>query len=224
MKEQRQGLPLGELEAGLPLSEAVFRALCDAIRAGAYQPGDRLREEDVAQQLQVSRTPVRDAFGRLLTKRLVEPGGGRGLTVRRLDTAEVLELYTMREILEGAAARLAAQHISQPEIDALVEIEAAFEASEGTPEDMARLNRRLHGAVIRAARNRYLDHALQELQDGIALLGGTTFAVAGRPVTAAQEHREIVAAIAARDPDRAESAAQAHIRGALKARLTLIRE
>lgn len=221
-QEAGQEVRLSGLEAGLPLSEAVFRSLCEAIRTGVYQPGDRLREEEVAQRLQVSRTPVRDAFGRLLTKRLVEPGGGRGLTIRRLNMPEVLELYTMREILEGAAARLAAQHISPAEIDSLHEIEEALEANARSPDEMARLNRRLHDTVIGAARNRYLDHALQELQDAIALLGRTTFSVEGRPTTAAQEHRDMVAAITSRDPARAEAAARAHIQGALKARLRLI--
>jgi DNA-binding GntR family transcriptional regulator len=207
---------------GLPLSEAVFRSLCQALRAGHYRPGDRLREEDVAQRLKVSRTPVREALGRLMAKGFVEPASGRGLIVRSLDAAEVLELYAMREILEGAAARLAAQHASVPEIDALNDLERAFEASADDPIEMARLNRVFHEAIVRAARNRYLDGALQELQDGIALLGATTFSIGGRPSTAAAEHRGLINAIAERDPDRAEKLARAHIQEALRHRLKLM--
>jgi DNA-binding GntR family transcriptional regulator len=206
----------------LPLSEVVFRSLCQALQAGLYRPGDRLREEEVAQRLKVSRTPVREALGRLVAKRLLEPAGGRGLVVRSLDTAEVLELYTMREILEGAAARLAAQHASQPEMDALVDLEDAFEAHTADPVEMARLNRTFHEAIFRAARNRYLDGALQELQDAIALLGVTTFSIAGRPSAAAEEHRGLIDAIATRDPDRAEKLARQHIQEALRARLKLL--
>src|SRR3712207_6471716 len=99
-----KGLELIGRDSGISLSEAVFRSLREALRAGLYRPGDRLREEEVAQRLKVSRTPVREALGRLMTKGFVEPAGGRGLVVRRLDPAEVLELYAMREILEGAAA------------------------------------------------------------------------------------------------------------------------
>jgi DNA-binding GntR family transcriptional regulator len=209
-------------EAGLPLGEAVFRALRRALRSGIYRPGDRLREEEVAQRLKVSRTPVREALGRLAMQGLVEPAGGRGLIVRSLSIAEVLELYAMRELLEGAAARLAAQHASRPEIDALTDLEAEFEKRSSDAPEMARLNLLLHETITRAARNRYLDAALQELQDGIALLGATTFSVAGRPGSAAKEHSEIIAAIAARDPDKAEQSARAHIREALRFRLKLL--
>jgi DNA-binding GntR family transcriptional regulator len=211
-------------EAGLPLGEAVFRSLRRALRAGIYRPGDRLREQEVAERLQVSRTPVREALGRLAMQGLVESAGGRGMIVRSLSTAEVLELYAMRELLEGAAARLAAQHASRPEVDALTEMECEFEQHSREPAEMAKLNLMLHEAVTRAARNRYLDGALQELQDAIALLGVTTFSVTGRPSSAAKEHRAIIAAIAERDPDKAEQAARAHIREALRFRLKLLRE
>ncbi|WP_414472207.1 GntR family transcriptional regulator [Microvirga sp. M2] len=216
------GLELVDRDTGIPLSEAVFRSLCQALRAGIYRPGDRLREEEVAQRLKVSRTPVREALGRLMAKGLVEPAGGRGLIVRSLGAAEVLELYAMREILEGAAARLAAQHASQPEIDALRDLEEAFETHFEDSVEMARLNQVFHETIFRAARNRYLDSALQELQDGISLLGPTTFSVGGRPATAAEEHRALIEAIAARDPDLAERLARAHIQEALRSRLKLI--
>lgn len=208
-------------DAGLSRSEAVFRSLRQALRAGVYMPGDRLREEEVAQRLNVSRTPVREAFGRLAAKGLVVPSGGRGLIVRSLDATEILELYAMREILEGAAARLAAQHASEPEMARLLDVQAEFEGVDGNANEMARLNRLFHETMFRAARNRFLDGALQELQDGIALLGTTTFSVEGRPAAASQEHRDIVVAITARDADKAEQHARAHIREALRARLKL---
>ena len=155
---------------GVALGEAVFRSLCEALQAGSYRAGDRLREEEVAQRLKVSRTPVREAFGRLVARGFVEPAGGRGLIVRNLDISEVLELYAMREIMEGAAARLAAEHASAPEIEALRDIEQAFvEASETDAAEMAgemaRLNRAFHEAICRAARNRYLGNASRELQE-----------------------------------------------------------
>ena len=207
---------------GLPLRRSGFRALRTALRAGDLKPGDRLREEDVARQLNVSRTPVREAFGRLTIKRFVEPASGRGLVVRSLGTPEVLELYAMREILEGAAAALAARHASEPEIDALRDLEAAFEAKSGDSREMAKQNRMFHETIFHAARNRYLNDALEDLQDAIALLGATTFTVAQRPKTAAREHREIIAAIAKRDAGAAEEAARAHIREAFRARLQLL--
>jgi DNA-binding GntR family transcriptional regulator len=217
---------------GVALGEAVFRSLCEALQAGSYRAGDRLREEEVAQRLKVSRTPVREALGRLAARGFVEPAGGRGLIVRNLDISEVLELYAMREIMEGAAARLAAEHASATEVDALRDIEQAFvEASETDAgmagemaREMARLNRAFHEAICRAARNRYLDNASGELQDWIALLGPTTFTVTGRPSTSHGEHQAIIEAIAARDGDKAEQLARAHIREALRCRLKLLQK
>ncbi|MFK4385580.1 GntR family transcriptional regulator [Bradyrhizobium sp. USDA 223] len=208
---------------GVALGEAVFRSLCEALQAGSYRAGDRLREEEVARRLKVSRTPVREALGRLAARGFVAPAGGRGLIVRNLDISEVLELYAMREIMEGAAARLAAAHASPPEIDALRDIEQAFvEANDAA--EMARLNRGFHETICRAARNRYLDNASRELQDWIALLGPTTFTVTGRPRTSHGEHQAIIAAIAARDGDKAEQLARAHIREALRCRLKLLQK
>jgi DNA-binding GntR family transcriptional regulator len=214
---------------GVALGEAVFRSLCEALQAGSYRAGDRLREEEVAQRLKVSRTPVREALGRLAARGFVEPAGGRGLIVRNLDISEVLELYAMREIMEGAAARLAAEHASAPEIDALRDIEQAFvEASETDAAEMAgemaRLNRAFHEAICRAARNRYLDNASRELQDWIALLGPTTFTVLGRPSTSHGEHQAIIDAIAVRDGGHAEQLARTHIREALRCRLKLLQK
>ncbi|MGJ4889750.1 GntR family transcriptional regulator [Bradyrhizobium sp. HKCCYLRH3099] len=201
------------------LGEAVFRALCSALEKGLYRSGDRLREDEVAQKLNVSRTPVREAFGKLVAKGWVQPGGGRGLIVRSLDPNEILELYAMREILEGAAARLAAQYAVPAEIAALRDIHERFCRGEADAAELARLNRMMHSAIQRAARNRYLDAALADMHVAIALLGATTFAAEGRPATAAAEHGELIEAIAARDPDRAEAIARSHIREALRTRL-----
>jgi DNA-binding GntR family transcriptional regulator len=220
------GTAIGSIsrDSGVALGEAVFRSLCEALQAGSYRAGDRLREEEVAQRLNVSRTPVREALGRLAARGFVEPAGGRGVIVRNLDISEVLEIYAIREIMEGAAARLAAEHASRPEIDALSDIEQAFMESSGDAAEMARLNRAFHEAICRAARNRYLDNASRELQDWIALLGPTTFTVTGRPSTSHREHQAIVNAIAARDGDKAERLAREHIREALRCRLKLLQK
>ena len=215
-------LDLSALNSGLPLGEAVFRVLRQALRDGVYRPGDRLREEEIGRELNVSRTPIREALGRLQSKRLIEPSGTKGLVVRTLDMTEVLELYAMREILEGAAARLAAQHASPSEFEALEDLLTAFEAHLDDAAEMARLNRLFHNGIIRAARNRYLETVLDELQDGIGLLGATTFSVAERPDTAVTEHRAMFDAIRERASDRAERLAAAHIREALRARLKLL--
>lgn len=202
-------------------TESVYDSLRQALRSGVYRAGDRLREDEVAKRLDVSRTPVREALGRLVEKRLLEPAGGRGLVVRRLATPEVHELYVMREILEGAAAHLAAKYISATEMAILRDnLEATRAAT--APESLAALNANFHRTIVGAAHNRYLQSALEELQDTIALLGGTTFSVRGRKKEVLAEHEAIVAALDASDQEAAEAAAAAHIRNALRARLKML--
>lgn len=203
------------------LGDVVFSVLRKALRDGVFQPGDRLREEEIAEHFQVSRTPVRDALRRLLERRLLEASGGRGLMVRRLDRAEVFELYQMREILEGTAARLAAENVTAAEVALLKELHAAFAAADN-PQAWAQINKQFHDTIVGAVRNRYYHSPLEELQDFLALLGKTTFAVEGRASTAIEEHGRILEAVAARDPDGAERAAREHIRGALAARLRML--
>ena len=127
-------------------------------------------------------------------------------------------------IYGGAAARLASLQASQLEIDNLLDLEEAVEGHANDPAELGRLNRMFHEAMFRAAHNRYLNNALEDLQDFIGLLGPTTFGVAGRPELAFGEHRAIVAAIVARQPDEAEGQARRHIREALRTRMKLLRE
>src|SRR3546814_14835717 len=102
------GRQLGDLDPGLSLGEAVFRALLQGIQDGTLSAGDRLREEDVAKRLNVSRTPVREAFNRLLAKHFVEPAGARGLTVRRLDRSE--ERRVGKECVSTCRSRWSPDH------------------------------------------------------------------------------------------------------------------
>src|SRR5690349_21508614 len=87
----------------------VFESLRDAIWDGRIGRGERVREEEIARNLGVSRTPVREALQRLQQRGLLVVGAGRGLVVNELRHDQVIELYAMREILEGSSARFAAQ-------------------------------------------------------------------------------------------------------------------
>ncbi len=221
MRKRTLQLSANSQSAGLPLGESVFQALRQAMQDGFYQAGDRLREEEIARDLEVSRTPVREALGRLQAKRFVESLGAKGLVVRAMDLAEVMELYAMREILESAAARLAAQHISATEVEMLRDLQSDIDAQREDPVEMARLNRRFHDAIVNAARNRYLRMMLEDLQDGIALLGITTFSVPERAESASAEHLEIIEALARHDAEASAALAAAHIREALRVRLRI---
>src|SRR5262249_60410688 len=98
-------------------ADLVYAALRDAIWEGRMARGERVREEEVARSLGVSRTPVREALQRLQQRGLLAVGpGGRGLVVAQLGHDEVVELYAMREILEGSAARFAAERATSEEV------------------------------------------------------------------------------------------------------------
>lgn len=163
--------------------EFVYQELRNAIAAGQFQQGERIREEDVAKSLGVSRTPVREALRRLQTRGLLELAAGRGLVIAELSRQQVLELYAMREILEGAAARLAAQHAMESEIAHLRHLLAGLR-KETNPQKLADLNRGFHHTICDAAHNRYMQQSLNDLGDALALLRDTTFSLEGRPKTA----------------------------------------
>jgi DNA-binding GntR family transcriptional regulator len=201
--------------------EYVYRALRDAIGRGQYRQGERIREEDIAKSMGVSRTPVREALRRLQTRGLLELAAGRGLVVAELSRQQVLELYAMRELLEGAAARLAAQHATETEVAYLRHLLKELR-TETSPKRLADLNRVFHHAICDAAHNRYMQQSLNDLGDALALLRDTTFAVVGRPKTADIEHVAIVDAIEKHDPDVAERAARDHIRQAQQLRMQLL--
>ena len=202
-------------------AEFVYRALVEAIRNGRLRPGDRIREEEVAHSLGVSRTPVREALQLLQAKRMVEVAPSRGVVVIELTTQQVLELYAMREVLEGAAARFAAQHASSTEIGLMQQLLEDFTAAAGDPEKLFRFNRMLHQTIYEAARNRYVQEALTNLEDGLSLLQNTTFSLPQRHAPADREHRAIVAAIEQRDLDGAEALSRLHIREAQRVRLSM---
>jgi DNA-binding GntR family transcriptional regulator len=200
----------------------AYENLRAAIQRGEIQPGERLREVELAGRLGVSRTPVREALKRLETEGLVSFAPRRGLVVAQLDQQQVHELYALREVLEGAAAAFAARHASEYEIEALQDLLRRHEEAGRSTAQLVEINRHFHATLYRAARNRYLLEALTSLQSSLALLRETTYAAEGRPTTALEEHREIARAVRRRDAASAEEAARRHIRNAEQARLALL--
>lgn len=206
------------------LGEYAYERLRTLIREGALPPGSRVRETEIAEQLEISRTPVREALRRLEADGFLAFEPHRGMIVVELDHQSVMELYAMREALEGTAAGLAAQHASEAEIAVLVEMLAHEPALFDAPDRLAAHNLQFHQALFRAAHNRYLLKTANALRDSMALMRGTTMAVPGRGETAHSEHRNLANAIRARDPEAAERAARHHIHNAQSARLKLLFE
>jgi DNA-binding GntR family transcriptional regulator len=199
-------------------ADYAYAALRREIVEGRFAPGRRMREIELASWLGISRTPTRQALSRLEVEGLVALQPRAGLVVSTLDAAATEELYEMRSALEGTAAAMAARHGSARDVEALVQLVE----TEGTlPEDPAiryRHNLAFHGAIYQAAHNRYLMKSLQALNDAIALLGPTTMGMEGRLADAHEEHRRIVAAIAAKDGEEADREARAHVGRALDLR------
>lgn len=200
-------------------SEAAHALLRTAVMEGLLAPGSRLREVDVSEWLGMSRTPVREAFRRLERDGLISFVAHKGMTVTTLDHGAVMELYSMREVLEGTAASLAAQHATDAEIAALGDLVALESSLEDDPHGLAAHNNAFHNAIYAAAHNRYLLRSLNGLRDSMALLGETTYAVPGRAKAARKEHESVVEAIGRRDARGADDAMRAHMRGAQHARL-----
>jgi DNA-binding GntR family transcriptional regulator len=201
------------------LGQKAYQTLVEEIQDGSLTPSSRIVEGELAARLNMSRTPVREALQRLEAEGLLAHEPRKGLILLGLTQEKIVELYRMREVLEGAAAAFAAQHASNAEIEVLQQLcRHEHEVSED-PVKGGRHNRQLHQSIFRAAHNSYLLRNLSTLTSSLALLGNYTRHVEGRADQAAHEHAEIVAAIASRDAARAEEVARAHIRAAQEARL-----
>jgi DNA-binding GntR family transcriptional regulator len=204
-------------------ADFVYETLRDAISDGRIPGGGRVREEEVARNLGVSRTPVREALQRLQQRGLLAPGpGGRGLMVAQPGHDEVVELYAMREILEGSAARFAAERATAEEIATLYDLQEQLKAAEGDPMLHVTLNRRFHQAIYEAAHNRYLMATLESLHDSFALLRSATMRLPHRQRDSHEERRRIIAAIEQRDPVLAEREAREHIVQAQRTRFARV--
>src|ERR1700704_1885017 len=176
-------------------SEFVYASLRDAIWEGRFTRGERIPEEEIARSLGVSRTPVREALQRLQERGMLSVGAGRSLVVAELSRQQVLELYAMREILEGSAARFAARHANETEIDILHRLLGELDKQRDNPRTLISLNRRFHRAICEAAHNRYLIATLDGMHDALALLHSNTFRVPNRRAQHDAEHRGISQAI-----------------------------
>lgn len=205
-------------------SEWAYDMLHEGIREGTIEPGQRIMEIEVSTWLRMSRTPVREAMRRMQAEGLLERAPGGGMSVALYDLRAISEFYATRESLEGTAAALAAKNADDTEIRIL---SATLEAMRALPQDPrmhARENQAFHEQIYRAARNRFLLKSLQSLLNFTPLLGRTTYNAPGRIANALAEHTEIVGAIRAREPARAEAAARRHIRHSHETRVLVVSE
>ncbi len=204
-----------------PQGGATYKRLLDEIARGDLLPGARLRETELAERLGISRTPVREAIRQLEADGLVTHIPRQGATIRQLDYPEVMELYEMRAVLEGTAARLAARAASEMELDELEALNTEMAAASGQEANI--LNRQFHMTLLDAAKNRYLIKSVQSLQKTLLIIGRSTLMDAGRAADAVAEHALVLEALRARDGAQAEALMRDHIEGAHRVRLRTLR-
>jgi DNA-binding GntR family transcriptional regulator len=196
------------------LGEQLDAALEQAIIQGVLKPGQRINPDEIAEQYGVSRIPVREALRSLGANGWVDIRPRHGAYVRQRSEAELLQLFEVRESLDTTAARLAAVRRSPEQLAELSGLAARclHAAQQGNRKDeVATLNGEFHQAVARASGNEVLASMLDHL--GKRVRWYYTAVVPARGIASAQEHVDMVEAIRARDPDAAERAVHAHVRG-----------
>jgi len=196
-----------------------YRELIQRLQSGAVAPGDYLREQQLAKEFSISRTPVREALRKLETEGLLVSEPRLGMRVRTLDYSEVIELYEVREIHERAVARIAAQKATEIELLELKDIQTAFEKAKNKPERMAVINQQFHFALLQMAKNRFLSNAVRSMQRSMLVLGPSTLNDAKRANTAIKEHQILISALEKRDADKAESIMSTHLQNAQRSRI-----
>lgn len=200
-------------EADRVVGARVTDALREEILSGALAPGCRLRQEDLARRYRVSRIPIREALRRLETEGLVHLVPNSGAWIARLDLADCVEVYRIRERLEPMALAESCDRLTAPDLAALSELAARIEAS-ASVEDFLRLDREFHLlSYCRAGMPRLTRmitgwwNSTQQYRRAFMQTGGT-----GDARLVHDEHRLIVDALERRDSTHAALLLEGHIR------------
>ncbi|MCB2191269.1 MAG: GntR family transcriptional regulator [Deltaproteobacteria bacterium] len=191
------------------LSNLAYQAIKEMISNHRFQPGTRLNVESLAKEMGVSRTPVWEAVGRLEQEGLIKNIPNRGVFMVELTPEQALQLYEVRELLEGMAARLAASNISS---SGLKRMERNLESQERVVQEgdlvgYSQLDFEFHAIVYEACGNPYLQELLETIKNKMRPL--TTHLAPILP-DLYDDHAKLLAALKAGDPERAEAAFCGH--------------
>ena len=197
----------------LSLRGRVFHKLRDDILRGKYKRHDELREAAIGEELGVSRTPVREALRQLELEGLVEIKPNKGAYVTGISCKDVLDIFLIRTRLEGLAARLAAEHISDDEIEEMEEtiILAEFNLKKMKQNQVVELDSRFHEILYKASGSRILNHTLSDYHKYVQLARKISVNTKERAEESVKEHKAILEAIRNHDADLAEQLANEHI-------------
>jgi DNA-binding GntR family transcriptional regulator len=199
------------------LHEQTYQTLRTCILSGELTPGERLVETQIAKQLQVSRTPIREALRQLQREGLVAVDTSGGLRVISVSVADAVHLYDCRLALEQAAVREACLNASDRTLDELQQSVAQAEravqreASTLNTFEMLNLDYQFHRKIAESTGNPWLTGLLDQVFDKMMLLRVHTTRHNPKVLEICHEHRQICGAIASRDPETALEAIQAHL-------------
>lgn len=195
------------------LVDEVAERLREKIYAGEFHPGDRLRQEQLAADLRVSRTPLREALRVLERDGLVKVTSSRGVEVVPQAQIDLVSAYEVREVIDGLAAALTARRCqSDLEMQLRRQIEFQHEAlAPWNPRLWIRLNLAFHSLILEQAGNPYLDPYLVLIRLTAQIFFPQQLLDPVHAASALQEHEQICAAICAHDPARAEAMAREHM-------------
>jgi DNA-binding GntR family transcriptional regulator len=207
----------------VPHAERVYTSLKEAILAGRLAPGSSLREEELGRSHQVSRTPVREALSRLEAEGLAARQARAGLVVSTPTLDEIIDLYVLREALEGLAARLAAERRTELDLTRLELLIGAARADVPMADSsrLLGLGQEFHYHVWRIAGNQPLSRALREVDQAVQRFQPSTLSAPGRSEQSVREHEQMLEALRARDSAEAERLAVEHVRQVRNLRIAL---
>lgn len=203
------------------LADRVCEQIVTAIVVGDIPPGQKISEPELARTYGISRGPLREAMRRLEALRLVERKPHVGARVVKLSAKELVEIYRVREALEGMACRLAAEFMPQEEIDSLRELLHEHEQSIAQLDGRSYFQKEgdldFHYRIVRGCRNsKLLEFLGGDLYHLVRMYRYQFSVSSSRPKRALKEHHQIVDAIEARDPELAEMLMRRHIGAARK--------
>jgi DNA-binding GntR family transcriptional regulator len=189
------------------LPEIVAERLVEAIRSGQLKPGERLVETTLANKLQVSRGPLREALKALEANHLVESRRGRGTCVREVTSAEVAQMIAVRALLEGLAARLVATSATPDMIERLQRLHQRIEtvARSGATAEWRDLDWSFHELVCVFSENAFLLASWRSISNLIRIFLHQHSAYVTNIEGVLGNHAAYIEALSAKDPDRAES-------------------
>lgn len=202
------------------LGQSVHDRLRDMILAGELPSGTPLQEKLFAEKLGVSRTPVREAVAKLTSEGLVTRNGGGVPTVSRISIAEIMEILHVRRLLESETARQAASVNGPPEpfLSMRAKLTQYLQGDRPSVADYTGFDEELHTLIAKTAGSKLLTELVKGLKLKTRIFDKSSIPERFEP--GCHEHIEIIDAILARDPDRAEAAMRGHLENARAAILS----